>query len=185
MTPEEFEELKEEYLDHIKSQLSEEGGLIPHFTVFADMLEKNDDDENDNRKSVIHLVVPADLVDTDEGKDIIVEEILPKMMVKIKKQFVPHGIAWASEAWMRIADKDFDVTKQDFRSIKTKKEVLFISMETRETSEAFVYEIKREGKQVNPDGELVDKVDLIEMPDIKDLSSSEGRLSGLFKKLKL
>lgn len=184
MTPEDFEELKEEYLDHIKSQLSEEGGLIPHFTVFADMLEK-DEDSDDDRKAVIHLMVPSDLIDTDEGKDIIVEEILPKMMTKIKSKFIVHGIAWASEAWMRIADKDFDVTKQDFRSIKTKKEVLFVSIETKDASEAFVYEIKRAGKQVNADGDLVDKVDLIEMPDIKDLSSSEGRLSGLFKKLKL
>ena len=185
MTPEDFKELKDEYLDHIKSQLSEEGGLIPHFTVFADMIEKDEESDDDNRKAVIHLMVPSDLIDTDEGKDIIVEEILPKMMTKIKSKFIPHGIAWASEAWMRIADKDFNPKKDDFKTIKVKKEVLFISLETKDTAEAFVYEIKRNGKQVNAEGNLVDKVDLIEIPDIKDMNSSEGRLSGLFKKLKL
>ena len=37
MTDEQYEQLKKDYIDHIKEYVTDNGGLFPHLTVFADI----------------------------------------------------------------------------------------------------------------------------------------------------
>jgi len=113
--------------------------------------------------------------------------VLPKVFKELKKRFIPHGIAWAAEAWMRVADKNFNSSKDDWKSIPIRKEVIMISIESEDGNEFFMYEIKRSGKQVNSDGEFVDIVELERFDDEVIKKSPEqitGRFTGLFKKFK-
>lgn len=81
---------------------------------------------------------------------------------------------------MRIADKDFDM--DNYKSLP-KKEVIFISIETENKSETIIYEMIRNGKQVNTEGDLTDKIELKEMHDIEKPEGTSGRFAGLYKKL--
>jgi hypothetical protein len=182
MTEEQYNDLVKDHIEHIKKYMSEAGGLFPHLTIFAD----HKDAEEDENKAVIHMIIPPEFMNDDESKDTLVEDILPEMFKEVKKEFIPYGIGWASEAWMRVANTDeFNPEVDDYKKIPIKKEVLFVSLETRDKSQTLIYEIKREGSQVNSSGELIDIINLEEMPALKDAAGTEGRLSGLFKKLNL
>jgi hypothetical protein len=175
---EEFEELKEIYIAHIKKYMSETGGLFPHLTVFAEHINK---EEND-KPAIIHIPIPDEFMETDDNKDKFIDEVMPEIILEVKKEFIPMGIAWASEAWMRVVDKDFDMSKENYRKLP-KTEVLFMSIETKNNSDSIIYEIKREGKQVNSEGDLTDRIELKEMEDSVNPQDVGGRFSELYKKL--
>lgn len=59
-----------------------------------------------------------------------------------------------------------------------------ISIESDGPAESIIYEIKREGKQVNSDGDLVDVIKLEQQFKDETAPSTGGRFTGLFKKLK-
>ena len=182
MTPESYEELVESYLTHIKNYMKSSGGLFPHVIIFAEhKIPEKDVPVN----ALIHIAIPSEHMETDGDKDDLVDIILPKIFTKIKEEFIPHAIGWTSEAWMRTAGADFDVDKEDYKKLPIQKEVLFVCIETENDSKTHVYEIKRDGHQINADGELVDTIELTEMPEMKDVDKTQGRLSGLYKKLNL
>jgi len=54
-------------------------------------------------------------------------------------------------------------------------------MEFTNKKEMLIYEIKRNGKQVNEDGDLVDHIDLVEQ-NFSDAESMTGRFTGLLEK---
>lgn len=173
-----FEELKDSYINHIKKYMSQTGGLFPHISLFADHIDNDDDD----KPAIIHIPIPDEYMVDDESKDKFIDVIMPQLIVEIKKKFVPLGIAWASEAWMRSADKDFDMDKQDYKTLP-KKEVLFMSIETKNNRDTIIYEIKRKGKQVNSDGDMTDIIELKEMENAENPKNVGGRFSELYKKL--
>lgn len=182
MTPEIYEELVGNYLDHIKLYMKDTGGIFPHIVIFA---EHKNPEENQPANSIIHIPIPSQYMDTEGGKDELVDEIFPTIFKKVNETFIPSAIGWASEAWMRTAGADFDIDKQDYKTLPIQKEVLFICIESDTESKTHVYEVKRNGQQINSDGELVDSIDLIEMTEMKDVDKTEGRFSGLYKKLNL
>lgn len=176
MTNRELDNLKEAYINHLKSYMSETGGLFPHITIFAEHVDKEEED----KPAIIHIPIPDEYMKDDESKDRFVEQLMPELMIEMKKQFIPIGVAWASEAWMRVADKDFDMSK--YKSLP-KKEVVFMSIETKSGCDTLIYEIKRTGIQVNSEGQLTDRIELEEIETAEKPSSAEGRFAGLYKKL--
>jgi hypothetical protein len=68
--------------------------------------------------------------------------------------------------------------------LDTKKEIIMICIESDRQSESIIYEIKRKGKQVNADGNLVDVISLEQQFENETPPKTEGRFAGLFKKLK-
>lgn len=174
------EKVMETYIDHIKKYVSQTGGLFPHVTVFANSIEK--EEEKETNLSIIHIPIPDEFM-SDSGKDTFVDEVMPEVYKEIKKKFVPFGIAWASEAWLREADPNFDVTKENWKKLPIRKEVVFITIEDENLCKTQVYELKRVGKQVSGDGDLVDKVELEILQDLVNPIKTEGRFSGLYKKL--
>lgn len=184
MKDEEYTEIIDLYLKHIKSYMTEAGGLFPHITVFGDQIAKNEGDK-ELPKAIIHIPIPSEYMKSDEDKDIFLEEMIPAVFKTVKEKFIPYGIGWASEAWMRIADAEtFDPKRDDYKDIPIKKEILFISVESEFTNQTFVYDINRIGQQVNAEGDLVDSIELVEIPEMKDVHTTQGRFSGLYKKLK-
>lgn len=173
-------EIIEDYIEILKTNISEDGELAVDFSVFA--RKKGDSKE---KLSVINIPIPGIMMNSSYGKDFLVDKFLPDVMQKVKEEFNPYGLVWASEAWMRVTDKNFDPDKDNYEDIPNKKEVLMIHVETETESDLHIYEIKRLGKQVNSKGNLTDKIELEELPDMKGAERVSGRLTGLFKKLKL
>lgn len=179
MTIEEFDDIKEEYINTIKSYMAGESGIEPHITIFADKLEKSD--EEDYRSSIIHMPIPTTLMQSEEAKDTLIDEVLPKVMKEVKKKFEPFGIAWTSEAWVRKAERDADLN--DWKQLPIEKEILMVNIESKFGNEMLVYEIKRNGMKVTEDG-LRDEIELIKDDNLsQNTESVQGRFTGLYKKL--
>ena len=175
-----YEELKEEYIKHLIDVISETGGLFPHITIFADIL--NPKEEEKDKPAIIHIPIPDKFMTDDKSKDEFIDEIIPDIFKDLKKKFEPHGVAWSSEGWMRQLDKS-DKMPDDYKKLPIKKEVIIVTLGTKDKEEVIIYEVKRQGKQVNSDGDLVDIVKL-EKHDGDQPNSVAGRFSGLFKKFK-
>lgn len=174
MTQEKFLEIKEGYVKNIKRFISETGDIFPHITVFA--LSKKNESEN----AIIHIPIDEHFLSSEEAKDKFIDDVIPEVAKELKKEFIPEGIAWTSEAWIRVFDKSEGIP-DDWKSKTPKKEVVMINLQFPKWKEFIVYEIKRLGKQVNEDGDLVDYVELVE-EDFSGGEESGGRLSNLLEK---
>lgn len=174
MTEERYLDLKAGYINNITSFLKDQGDIFPHITVFGMHKEHTD------KTAIIHIPIDDDFMSSEERKSLFIDEVLPQIAKKIKEQFVPEGVAWTSEAWVRESPVDKEIPN-NWKELPIKREVLFINMEFENKKEMIVYEIKRMGKQVNDDGELVDHVELIEQ-DFSAGQSAGGRLTGLYEK---
>lgn len=182
MTNEEYITLKEDYVNHIKEFITEKGELFPHISVFCKIKDPKDEDEK--KPAIIHIVIPNEFMKDEKSKDLFLDKYLPLIATDIKEKFLIHSIIWSCEAWLRIADKDFDIVKNDYKELPIKKEVIIISIESDGSDETIIYEIKRTGKQITNDGKLVDTVVLEEFITSDFPSKTGGRFTGLFKKFK-
>jgi hypothetical protein len=180
ITDEEYQEIKNTYIEDLKTLLISEGGIYPHITIFADHKEVSDD----KKTAIVHIPIPGEYMVDDETKDEFVTDIMPSIFKSVKERFKPYGIGWASEASIRATDKEFDYTKEDYKKLPIKKEVLIITIETENKLDVFFYEIKRKGTQVNSDGKYTHRIELTFLENMSKLSNSVGgRFSGLYKKL--
>jgi hypothetical protein len=175
-------EMRDNYVAHIKQYMQDMGGLFPHITVLG--VHKEDKEQ----QAIIHIPIPDEFMESDERKDVFVDEIVPRLAEELNKKFIPSAVAWASEAWMRTAKRDeVDFEKVDYKTLPIRKEVLIIVIESDNSQESLLYEIKRQGKIVNEEGNMVDQIELEEITDYFGTADatpdkSEGRFSGLFKK---
>lgn len=175
MTEEKYQEIKDAYVSNIKRVMTEVGNMFPHVSVFATHKNK----EEEQKDAIVHIQVPDQFMRSEEMKEAFVQEMLPAVAEKIKEKFVPYGVAWTSEAWVRTATKDQGVP-DNWKEMPIEKEILMISMEFINKKEMLIYKIERNGKQVNEDGDLVDHIDLIE-EDFSGAESMTGRFTGLLK----
>jgi len=181
MTDEQYKELKKDYINHIQRYIKEVGNLFPHITIFAEHKNKKEND----KLAIVHFPIDNQYMESDETKDEFINEIIPEVFKTIKNDFIPLAVVWGTEAWVRTISKE-EVTHDqinDYKKIPIKKEVVFVSIETKNHQESIVYDIKRKGKQVNSDGELLDIIELIEADESGAINNISGRFSGLFKLL--
>jgi len=181
MTEEKYQELKQEYVGNIKRVMTELGFIRPHLTVFG----SHKDEEIKDKDALVHIEVRDEFMRSETMKEGFVQVILPEIAEKIKEMIVPYGVAWTSEAWVRTAAKEQGVP-DNWKELPIEKEVLMVSMEFTNKKEMLIYEIKRNGKQVNEDGDLVDHIDLLEQ-DFSNAEGMTGRFTGFscFHKRKL
>lgn len=181
MTEEQFNEVKETYIKSIKELMQEETGMEPHITVFAEKLEE---DEDGIVPAILHMAIPSDLMNSQEGKDKLIDIVIPQVAEKVKKQFKPYGVAWTSEAWVRKAHKD-DVDNDildNWKELPISKEILMINIESEFGNEMTIYEIKRNGMEVTENG-LKDTVELILDEELTaETGNMTGRFTGLYNK---
>ncbi len=180
MTEEQFIEVKETYLRNIKKYMQEEGGLFSHVSIIAEPINHQDND--DNKNAIIHIPIPESIANSDQGKEYFITRMIPEIAKKIKQEFDTTGVVWASEAWVRSADKNSKDPLENWKDMPIKKEVLMVSIESKFGNEALIYEIVRKGMQVTEDG-LADTIELIKDEELsgKDLNMG-GRFTGLYKK---
>lgn len=179
MTNEEFEEVKTAYIDNIKRFMVETGGLFTHLSIFGDHITPPEDGNANN--AIIHVPIDPKFLKSEETKDAFVDDVIPELAKAVRKKFIIKGVAWASEAWMRTAEKDQSI--DNWKDLPIKKEVLIVNIETENRNEFSMYEIKRDGQSVTPDGDLIDNIKLIEEESIKKQPESQaGRFTGLYKK---
>ena len=78
----------------------------------------------------------------------------------------------------KITQEDIDELYKNGEKI----EAVFITMESKNKNETFVYEIIRNGVQVSPDGDLVDKIQLKKSNEFDHITKENigGRFSNLF-----
>jgi hypothetical protein len=165
-----IEEAKKEYLENIRKYMTDTGSLFPHISVFGM-------DKTSQKKSIIHIPIPAEYVESSTKKSEFTDEIVPMIAKEVNKRFTIEAVGWASEAWMSVLKED----------TKERKEVLFVMISSETQESVFVYEIQRTGKQVNSEGELTDIVELIENTTFDQEKSKvpmAGRFSDLYKKFK-
>lgn len=181
---ENIEILKNDYIDFIKTTIQETGGLYPSFTVFSEI---KDEVENDKPKiGLIHIPIPAKFIEDADSKDELVNEVLPEISKTVKENFIPYALAWASEVWVRRVNKEDVKSLSNLEELteKAKKiEAVFINIESEDDNNIYVYEIIRDGKQITNDGDLVDKIELVEADDLTQsvkTGSMEGRFANLF-----
>lgn len=177
MTTEKFTEIKNSYISHIKQYLCEMGNIFPHLSVFGKHLDNPDQD------AIVHIPIPDEFMQSDERKEQFVVDVIPMIAEKIRERFIPYGVGWTSEAWVRTASKEKGVP-ENWKDLPIEKEVLMVTLEFAGNNEAMIYEIKRNGHQVTEEGELVDKVELIEM-HMGQPEGFSGRFTNLLQKFKV
>lgn len=175
MTNEQFIEIKDEYLNNMKSMLVEIGNIQPTVTVIADHIEEN-------KPAIVHIPLPEKIANSDTGKQLFVDKMIPEIAVKVKERFIVKAVCFASEAWMRESHKDdFNPEVDDYKKLPIKKEILILNIDTEAKTESYVYEIIR--MSVSPTGDIVEDIELKELPELSEhYGTSEGRFSGLYKK---
>lgn len=178
MTPEKYEAMKADHIDYVTNYIKKEGNIFPCITIIADKINADEDEKS----AIIHMPIGSEFLESSKAKDDFVDNIIPKVFKEVKQDFIPYATIWVAESWVRRADKDFDFDKEDFTTLPISKEVVFILIETKDKEEAIVLEIKRSGMQVNEEGNMVDKIDLVPVEEYNDLPNKVGgRFSGLFK----
>lgn len=177
MTQEQFNEFVDVYIEDLKSNMIDSGGLIPAISILGQDIEED-------KPSVAFIPVPDDVLKDETYKIVFINRVLPEVYEKVKKHSIPKMVIWASEAWMRFAGNDFDMDKKDWKELPIKKEVLIITKATETKEDVSMFEIIRDGQKVNEDGKLIDGITLKELPDLKDMTGFGGTFSGLYKKLK-
>lgn len=182
MTKEKLEEIKQRYISHIKEYVTGAGSLFPHISILG--THKDDEDKS----AIIHIPIPSKFMEADGKKDEFLEDILPEIAKKVREDFNIGGVAWAAEAWMRIVSKDEYIPGvTDYKTLPIKKEVIILTFESPDNNQAIIYELKRLGKKVNEEGELIDQVELYEKPELSSTTESPatvgGRFTGLYKRI--
>jgi hypothetical protein len=176
MTTEQFEDMKEMYLNNIKRFINETGGLFPHVTIFATKVEAPDE------ISIIHVPIPEELMKNDRAKDKFVDVVIPELGSKLKDMFTPKAVLWASEAWMYKTDKYMSYSNRD--KIDLKAEVLIITIDKgEEKTDVIIYEMMRTKMEVNKEGEMKGEIKLKLYKGNNSILSNSGRFTGLFNKL--
>ena len=177
MTLEEYQDLKQYYLEKTKQYLVEEGNVPPHLTLFGNHIAED-------KAAIVHIPIPDKFLQDDSAKDAFVDTIIPQLVKEVVKKFQITAVAWVSEAWMRVGSKsDSD---KDLMNSPIKKEVLIFSIEGKYGEQLTIYEMKRSGMEVTESGSMIDHIDLVECTEVSssnpDVSSGDGRFQGLYKK---
>jgi len=156
------------------------GGFPSHINIYAKKKESDED-------VIIRVPLKAEFMDEDENKDFFIEVVLPEVGEKVKSEYNVDAVMFISESYLRMASKDFDHEKEDYRSLPVDKEALIIKIETKDSQSSVFYEIKKDGMKVvkDPDDDKTDLVDNITLEFLEDLSGEskeqKGRFSNLLK----
>ena len=177
MTEEQYLEVKDDYLKSMKRILLETGNIQPTVTIIG--LHKEE-----QKPAIVHIPLPASIANSDRKKQMFVDEMIPELSKKVNERFIVEAVCFASEAWMRTAEKDeFNPEIDNYKDLPIKKEILIITLEDKNGVDCSIYEIKRDGKSVNPDGDIIDYIELEKLPDLEQpYALTEGRFSKLYEK---
>jgi hypothetical protein len=155
--------------------LSKQGGLDPMIVVLVK--EKNDD------MNIVAVPVPGELLKNDQTKDVLAASIPTLLSMLAKEGKEPVCFSFSSEAWLRKSPEGVTEVPDNWKDLP-KIECMISSYESADASEMEVFEIIREGKMANENGDLIDAIVLrpysISEDDEKP-KSFKGRFFGAFQ----
>lgn len=179
MTPERFETSKAEYLDNIKAFANTNNGLKPMLTIIADI--KNPTPDQESKSAIVHISIPGDIMNSENGKEYFIQAMLPNIAKEIKEKFTAVAIGWACEAWMRKSEEGVTEIPDNWKELP-KEEIVICTIESSEETNSYLYNIKRtKVPSVNFVGELVDQSVELELIKTDDAAKISGRFSNLLK----
>lgn len=155
--------------------LSKHGGLDPMIVV----LVKEENDEY----NVVAVPVPSELLKDDNSKDALATSMPALLTMFAKQGKEPICFSFSSEAWLRKTPEGVTEIPDNWKDLP-KMECLISSYESADESDMEVFEILREGKIANENGELIDAIVLRPhnvSPDGEKPKKMEGRFHGAFQ----
>ena len=163
-----IEEYKTELIEHVTKSFNQEAELESFIQVYASK-------EGEKKPVLIFIDTPFS---SSEDKIDFVENGIPQICKTLKKEkLTPLFVAFGSEAYITIIDKR--------NNEKTKKEVIVINISSENENENLIYDIVRHPYEVNEDGDLKQKVELVLDTNLsKPIPGKEvdGLFSNLFDK---
>lgn len=170
MSPELMEDYKKELLENIQAEMKDEGKVSSFMQIIG---EKEDLD----KPVIIHIVTHFDEPDS---KDFFVQEIIPEISKKLKSNVItPKYVVFVSEVWITRLDTKTNESKKD--------EAVLIAFSSEEGDKLETYDIIRHAYEVDKNGQLTSKTDLVLNDefsiDSSDEKAAEGRFSHLYQTL--
>lgn len=174
---EHIREFKKANTEMIQFLLAKQGGYRPMITV---LVRTGDTDEDIN---IIALPVPPDFLDSDMSKDLLAAQIPGIFQHLVNEGKEPICFSWGSEAWLRKTEEGVTEVPDNWKELP-KVEALICTYESENESSMEVFEMFREGKIANEEGELIDAIRIAPYHVGKEgekPTAIKGRFTNLFK----
>lgn len=176
LTEQDIQEFKDAQLNLITKVIIDKGQLPP---LGAAMLH----DKISDTFEVGFIPVPNQFLESAESKDYLAEKLFPSIFKSME-----HGdfkeivmFAWSTEIWVRESRKP--VVPENWKDLP-KKEGVMMHLETKDGCEVIVKLVEREGNVVNEDGELIDKITLVDHPGFAGMmDGNTGSIEGRFSRV--
>jgi hypothetical protein len=159
MNKKDLEGMRTEFVDSVVRMVKGEGFLSPFMGIFA---------LNSERKKTL-MIVPLDGNLLNENKELFFDDIIPALHDKLhNEKFKVYAVCMASEAWARVTNAaDFDNTEEAINALP-KEEILIITYLSENEKSDVIFDLVRDGKAVNQEGNIIDYVTLTEREDDAD-----------------
>ena len=129
--------------------LSKHGGLDPMIVVLVK--------ESNDEMNVVAVPVPGEFLNNDQTKDVLASSI-PSLLAMLTKQGKePVCFSFSSEAWLRKTPEGVTEVPDNWKDLP-KTECMISTYESADKSDMEVFEIIREGKMANENGDLIDAI---------------------------
>jgi hypothetical protein len=152
MNKEKLEKMRNEFVSSITRMVKGEGFLAPVIALFA--LNSEDKDTL--------MIIPLDGDYLTDKKEVFLNNVVPALREKLDDQdFKVHAVCMASEAWARVAPKDFQFSEDAVKELD-KEEIVIVTYMDDDSNSTVMFDMKRDGKAVNQEGEIIDYVTLTE-----------------------
>lgn len=155
LTEKEIQEFKDAQLQLITKVITEKGQLP---AIGAALLH----DKISDKLEIGFIPVPGQFLETPDAKNYLANNMFPSVFKSME-----HGgfkeivmFSFSTEIWVRESKKP--EVPENWKELP-KKEGVMLHVETKDNCEIIVKIIEREGNVVNEDGELIDKITLVDL----------------------
>lgn len=166
-----IKEFKEDHLNTMTKTFKETGYIMPTIAMLT--IDSSD------KTGIVLAPIDISGKDTRLGKEDLLEIILPKLKEEIdKKNLEVVCFSFSTEAYMKKLSLDKDLSKKDPKELMKlvekleSEDTLVIMFETNTNVNKYVYNIIKDGKVINSEGDLIDKFDLTDFRDLEENSTT-------------
>lgn len=152
MDKKQLEKMRSEFVRSITRMVQGEGFLSPVVALFALNAEDKD----------TLMIIPLEGDYLTNKRRLFFDKIVPALKEKLDDQnFSIYAVCVASEVWARVAPATFEFSEEAVQELP-KEEVVIVTYMDHESLSTVMFDMKRDGKAVNQEGEIIDYVTLSE-----------------------
>lgn len=190
MNKEKQKNMMSEFKDLMEKMLLDDGEVTPTLGIVAVKILPDEDDDDKPSDHLMICPLPDQLLSSKEVKVFLVEEVLPKLGRKIRAEGLKIiGVNFVYVGMVKTIPKDTlgdrtpeEIVPEDLENLKA-KEILFHSYQSKDMNVVQGYNIKREGKSVNEEGELIDNIKLVKSKELSTTGKNKPEIGGIFSNL--